>query len=110
MSDVLNNILAFIKEQPPKKYDQLRGVENLANAIAKVVETKRDLYNVPNEIEKANIAAKNEANKLNRQRFNFEKKKYRQEQAEKAAMQQAIENTTIRVVIEGQEGGEPLDE
>ena len=110
MSDVLNNILAFIKEQPPKKYDQLRVVENLANAIAKVVETKRDLYNVPNEIEKANIAAKNEANKLNRQRFNFEKKKYRQEQAEKAAMQQAIENTTIRVVIEGQEGGEPLDE
>lgn len=110
MSDVLNNILAFIKEQPPKKYDQLRGVENLANAIAKVVETKRDLYNVPNEIEKANIAAKNEANKLNRQRFNFEKRKYRQEQAEKAAMQQAIENTTIRVVIEGQEGGEPLDE
>lgn len=110
MSDVLNDILAFIKDQPPKKYDQLRGVENLANAIAKVVETKRDLYNVPNEIEKANIAAKNEANKLNRQRFNFEKKKYRQEQAEKAAMQQAIENTMIRVVIEGQEGGEPLDE
>lgn len=110
MSDVLNNILDFISQQPPKKYDDMRGVESLAKAIAQVVETKRNLYNVPNEIEKANIAAKNEANKLNRQRFNFEKRKYRQEQAEKAAMQQAIENTTIRVVVEGQEGGEPLDE
>lgn len=110
MSDVLNNILDFISQQPPKKYDDMRGLESLAKAIAQVVETKRNLYNVPNEIEKAAIAAKNEANKLNRQRFNFEKRKYRQEQAEKAAMQQAIENTTIRVVVEGQEGGEPLDE
>lgn len=110
MDDVLDHLLDFIGKQPAQKYDDLRGVESLTKAIAQVVETKRNLYNIPSEIEKANIAAKNEMNKLNRQRFNFERKKYRDEQAEKAAMKQAIESTMIKVVVEGSEDGEPLDE
>ena len=102
-TDALENMLAFIQAQPPKKYDDLRGVESLTKAIAQVVQIKRDLYNLPNEIEKAKIESLREKSKLERERF-------AEEQAEKAASKHAAENTMIRVVIDGDEDGEPLDE
>ena len=110
MDAVLDNLLQFIKDQPPKKYDDLRGVESLTKAIAQVVETKRDLYNVPTEVDKAKIAALRDKQKLDRERYKLEKQKFQQEQAEKAAAKQLAENTLIRVVIEGDEDGGPVDE
>ena len=110
MDMVLDNLLQFIANQPPKKYDDLRGVESLTKAIAQVVETKRDLYNVPTEVDKEKIKALREKAKLDRQRYNLERKKYREELAEKAASRTMAENTTIRVIVEGDEEGEPLDE
>ena len=110
MDLVLDNLLQFIANQPPKKYDDLRGVESLTKAIAQVVETKRDLYNVPTEVDKEKIKALREKAKLDRQRYNLERKKYRDELAEKAASRTMAENTTIRVIVEGDEEGEPLDE
>ena len=111
MDAVLDNLLQFINDQPPKKYDDLRGVESLTKAIAQVVQTKRDLYNVPTEVDKAKIAALREKNKLDREKYKLEKEKYKVEMAEKAAAKQIAENTMIRVVIEGddEEGG-PVDE
>lgn len=110
MDAVLNNLLEFIGNQPPKKYDDLRGVESLTKAIAQVVETKRDLYNVPTEVDKERIKALREKAKLDRARLRLEKQKYKDELAEKAASRTIAENTVIRVVIEGEEDGEPLDE
>ena len=110
MDAVLDNLLQFISDQPPKKYDDLRGVESLTKAIAQVVETKRDLYNVPTEVDKAKIAALRDKQKLDRERYKLEKQKFQQEQAEKAAAKQLAENTLIRVVIEGDEDGGPVDE
>jgi 3'-phosphoadenosine 5'-phosphosulfate sulfotransferase (PAPS reductase)/FAD synthetase len=110
MDAVLDNLLKFIKDQPPQKYDDLRGVESLTKAIAQVVETKRDLYNVPTEVDKAKIAALRDKQKLDRERYKLEKQKFQQEQAEKAAAKQLAENTLIRVVIEGDEDGGPVDE
>ena len=103
---ILVNVTNFIAQQPKATYEDLRGVESLTKAVAEAVELKRNLYNIPNEVDKANIAAKNEANKLNRARLNLERKKYRDEQAEKAKMQQAAEGTMIKVVIENKNGGE----
>ena len=111
MDVVLDHLLQFIADQPPKKYDDLRGVESLTKAIAQVVQTKRDLYNVPTEVDKAKIAALKEKSKVDRQRYNLERKKYKDELAERAASRSLAENTTIRIVIEGEdEDGEPLDE
>lgn len=111
MDEVLDHLLQFIGDQPPKKYDDLRGVESLTKAIAQVVQTKRDLYNVPTEVDKAKIAALKEKGKLDRQRYNLERKKYRDELAEKAASRTMAENSIIRIVIEGDdEDGEPMDE
>ena len=104
MDQVLGNLLDFVESQPPKKYDDLRGVESLTKAIATVVQTKRDLYNVPNEIEKAKIETLRDKQRLDREKF-------AEEQAEKAASKAAMENTMIRVVIEGGDGEEiVLDE
>ena len=102
MDDVLANLVKFIGDQPPKKYDDLRGVESLTKAIAQVVETKRDLYNVPNEIERAKMEALREKARLDRERFT-------QEQAEKAASKTAESGTVFRVVIESEEGEADLD-
>lgn len=110
MDLVLDNLLQFISDQPPKKYDDLRGVESLTKAIAQVVETKRDLYNVPTEVDKERIKALREKAKVERQRYNLERKKYRDELAEKAASRTMAENTMIRIVIDGNEESEPLDE
>ena len=110
MDAVLDNLLQFISDQPPKKYDDLRGVESLTKAIAQVVETKRDLYNVPTEVDKAKIEALRDKQKLDRERYKLEKQKFQQEQAEKAAAKQLAENTLIRVVIEGDEDGGLVDE
>ena len=101
MDEVLSNLLKFIKDQPPKKYDDLRGVESLTKAIATVVQTKRDLYNVPSESDRAKIETLRDKQKLDREKF-------AEEQAEKAASKAAAENTTIRVVIEGGDEGEEL--
>jgi hypothetical protein len=110
MDAVLDNLLKFIKDQPPKKYDDLRGVESLTKAIAQVVETKRDLYNVPTEVDKARIEALRDKQKLDRERYKLEKQRFQQEQAEKAAAKQLADSTMIRVVIEGDEDGGPVDE
>ena len=67
MDDVLDHLLDFIGNQPAQKYDDLRGVESLTKAIAQVVETKRNLYNLPSEVDKAKIAALKEKGKLDRQ-------------------------------------------
>ena len=110
MDMVLDNLLEFIANQPPKKYDDLRGVESLTKAIAQVVETKRDLYNVPSEVEKEKIKALRERQKVDRARYRLEKKKFDEEQKEKAASRTVAENTMIRIVIDGEEESEPLDE
>lgn len=104
MGEVLDNLITFVKSQPPNKYDDLRGVESLTKAIAQVVQTKRDLYNVPTEIDRAKIEALRDKQKLDREKF-------AEELAEKAAAKTAAENTMIRVVIEGDDGEElALDE
>ena len=103
MDTVLANLLQFVSDQPPKKYDDLRGVESLTKAIAQVVQTKRDLYNVPTEVDRAKIEALREKNRLEREKF-------AEEQAEKAAAKTAAEGTMIRVVIEGEEEEVALDE
>ena len=103
MDAVLNNLVDFIENQPPRKYDELRGVESLTKAIAQVVQTKRDLYNVPTDIDRAKMEALREKSRLEREKF-------AEEQAEKAAGKAAAENTMIRVVIEGAEEEMALDE
>ena len=110
MDAVLDNLLTFIRDQPPKKYDDLRGVESLTKAIAQVVETKRDLYNVPSAVDKEKIAALRDKQKVEREKLKLEKQKYKNELAEKAASRTLAENTVIRVVIEGDDDGEALDE
>ena len=103
MTEVLDNLVSFISQQPPSRYDDLRGVESLTKAINQVVAVKRDLYNMPSEADKAKIEALREKAKLDRE-------KWKDEQAEKAASKTAAESTTIRIVIEGDEDGEPLNE
>jgi len=103
MGDVLDNLITFVQSQPPNRYDDLRGVESLTKAIAQVVQTKRDLYNVPTEIDRAKIEALRDKAKLEREKF-------AEEQAEKAASKQAAENTMIRISIEGAEEELQLDE
>ena len=103
MDLVLNNLVQFIEAQPPKGYEDLRGVESLTKAIAQVVQTKRDLYNVPTEIDRAKIETLRDKQKLDREKF-------AEEQAEKAASKAAAENTMIRVVIEGAEEEMDLSE
>lgn len=101
MDAVLDNLLEFVRQQPPKKYDDLRGIESLSKAIAQVVETKRDLYNVPTEVDKEKIKALREKTKIERARYRLEQKKFKEEQAEKAASRTIAENTIMKVVIEG---------
>ena len=96
MDTVLANLLKFVSDQPPKRYDDLRGVESLTKAIAQVVQTKRDLYNVPTEIDRAKIETLRDKQKLEREKFAAE-------EAEKAASKQAAEGTMFRIVIEGAE-------
>ena len=103
MSEVLDSLVTFVSSQPPNKYDDLRGVESLTKAIAQVVQTKRDLYNVPTVIDRAKIETLRDKQKLEREKF-------AEEQAEKAASKAAAENTMIRVVIEGAEEEMVLDE
>ena len=103
MSSVLDNLVTFVSSQPPNRYDDLRGVESLTKAIAQVVQTKRDLYNVPTEIDRAKIEALRDKQKLEREKF-------AEEQAEKAASKAAAENTMIRITVEGTDEGENFDE
>ena len=84
-----------------KKHEDMRGLESLTKAVQIAVQTKRDLYNIPNEADRAKIESLREKAKLDRQRYEDEK-------AEKAKLAQAAENTMIRVVIEGEGGA--LDE
>jgi len=96
MGVVLDSLVRFVQEQTPKGYDDLRGVESLTKAIAQVVQTKRDLYNVPTEIDRAKIETLRDKQKLDREKF-------AEEQAEKAAAKTLADNTVIKVVIEGAE-------
>lgn len=110
MDMVLENLLAFVDAQPPKKYDDMRGIESLSKAIAQVVETKRNLYNVPTEVDKEKIKAMREKTKIERARYRLEQKKYKDELAEKAASRTMAENTIMKVVIEGADEAEVFDE
>ena len=101
VDDFLDAAVEAIGQVPLKKYDEMRGIESLTKAIQIAVQTKRDLYNIPNEADRAKIESLREKAKLDRQRYEDEK-------AEKAKMAQAAENTMIRVVIEGEGGA--LDE
>lgn len=103
MDTVLDHLVQFVDQQPPQKYDDLRGVESLTKAIAQVVQVKRDLYNIPTEIDRAKIETLRDKQKLEREKFNAE-------EAEKAASKQMSENTMIKVVIEGTEEEVILDE
>lgn len=102
MGDVLDYLLEFIAEQPPTKYDDLRGVESLTKAIAQVVMVKRDLYNMPSEEQKAKIEALREKSKL-------EREKWKDEKAQREAGLKEAQNTVFKVVIEGDTGGKALD-
>jgi uncharacterized protein YjcR len=108
LGEALDNMLDFVKSQPPGKYEDMRGVESLSKAIAQVVQTKRDLYNLPTEVDKAKIAAMQEKNKLERRRYNFEVRKYKAEQQEKANARTEAAGTVFKVIVEGE--GEALDE
>ena len=90
MSDALENMVKFITEQPPAKYDELRGVESLTKAIAQVVQIKRDLYNIPNAYEQAKIESLREKSRLEREK-------------------NTTEPVQIRITIEGDEKQEDLD-
>ena len=108
LGEALDNMLDFVKSQPPGKYEDMRGVESLSKAIAQVVQTKRDLYNLPTEVDKAKIAALQEKNKLERRRYNFEVRKYKAEQQEKVNARTEAAGTVFKVIVEGE--GEALDE
>ena len=90
MSDALENMVEFIKNQPPAKYDELRGVESLTKAIAQVVQIKRDLYNIPNAYEQAKIESLREKSRLEREK-------------------NQTEPVQIKITIEGEEKQEDLD-
>ena len=108
LGEALDNMLNFVNSQPPGKYEDMRGVESLSKAIAQVVQTKRDLYNLPTEVDKAKIAALQEKNKLERRKYNFEVRKYKAEQQEKANARTEAAGTVFKVIVEGE--GEALDE
>lgn len=102
LDELLDLQVKAFAELKPRKFDDARGLESLTKAINTAVQTKRDLYNLPNETERAKIESLREKAKLDRQRYEDEK-------AEKARMASEAENTMIRVVIQGESEG-PLDE
>lgn len=103
VDDILDAVVEAVGRLTVRKHDDMRGLESLTKAVQISLQTKRDLYNLPNETERAKIESLREKAKLDRQRYEDEK-------AEKAKMAQAAENTMIRVVIEGDNGGGALDE
>ena len=102
LGEALDNILSFVNTQPPGTYEDMRGVESLAKAIAQVVQTKRDLYNVPSEIDRAKIEALREKNQL-------EREKWRTEVEEKAASKASAAGTVWKIETDEAEV-EPIDE
>ena len=102
LDEVLDLTVKAFSELKPKKYDDARGLESLTKAINTAVQTKRDLYNLPNETDRAKIESLREKARLDRQRYEDEK-------AEKARLAAEAENTMIRVIVQG-ESGAPLDE
>ena len=103
VDDILDAVVEAVGRLTVRKHDDMRGLESLTKAVQISLQTKRDLYNLPNETERAKIESLREKAKLDRQRYEDEK-------AEKAKMAKAAENTMIRVVIEGDNGGGALDE
>lgn len=102
VDDILDAVVDAVGKLTVRKHDDMRGLESLTKAVQISLQTKRDLYSLPNETDRAKIESLREKAKLDRQRYEDEK-------AEKAKMAQAAANTMIRVVIEG-EGGGALDE
>lgn len=102
VDDLIDFCVQAFSDIKPGKYDDMRGLESLTKAINTALATKRDLYSIPNETEKAKIESLREKAKLDRQRYEDEK-------AEKARLAAEAKNTMIRVVIQGESGG-PLDE
>jgi hypothetical protein len=101
MSVALDSLVNFLVKNPEFMLKDLKGVEGISKAIAQIVQTKRDLYNLPNETEKAKIEGI-------REKIRLEREKFQEEQAEKAASKQAAEDTVFRIVVEGET--EALDE
>ena len=102
VDDILDAVVDAVGRLTVRKHDDMRGLESLTKAVQISLQTKRDLYNLPNETDRAKIEALREKAALDRQRYEDEK-------AEKAKLAQAAADTMIRVVIEG-EGGGALDE
>ena len=102
VDDILDAVVEAVGSLPVRKHDDMRGLESLTKAVQISLQTKRDLYNLPNETDRAKIESLREKARLDRQ-------KYEDEKAEKAKMAQAAADTMIRVVIDGGEGG-ALDE
>lgn len=102
VDDLLDLTVKAFSELKPRKFDDARGLESITKAINTALQTKRDLYNLPNETEKAKIEALREKARLDRQ-------KYEDEKAEKARIAAEAENTMIRVIVQG-ESEAPLDE
>lgn len=102
VDDILDAVVDAVGKLTVRKHDDMRGLESLTKAVQISLQTKRDLYSLPNETDRAKIESLREKAKLDRQRYEDEK-------AEKAKMAQVAANTMIRVVIEG-EGGGALDE
>jgi len=102
VDDLLDATVKAIGTIKPEKFDDLRGLESLAKAVNMALMTKRDLYNLPNESERAKIESLREKARLDRQ-------KYEDERAEKARLAAEAANTVIRIVYDGGEGG-ALDE
>lgn len=103
VDDILDAVVDAVGKLTVRRHDDMRGLESLTKAVQISLQTKRDLYNLPNETDRAKIESLREKAKLDRQRYEDEK-------AEKARMAKAAENTMIRVVIEGDSGGGALDE
>ena len=101
VDDILDAVVDAVGKLTVRRHEDMRGLESLTKAVQISLQTKRDLYNLPNETDRAKIEALREKAKLDRQ-------KYEDEKAEKAKMAEAAGNTMIRVVIEGEGGA--LDE
>ena len=101
VDDILDAVVDAVGQLKVRRHDDMRGLESLTKAVQISLQTKRDLYNLPNETDRAKIESLREKAKLDRQ-------KYEDEKAEKAKLAEAAGNTMIRVVIEGEGGA--LDE
>lgn len=103
VDDILDSTLDAIAKIKPEGFEDMRGMESLTRSVQIAVQTKRDLYNLPNDIDRAKIESLREKSRL-------EREKYEAEKAEKAQMQQEASQTLIRVVVEDASSVGAMDE